>query len=864
MIHNKQHYLLYCLVLSFQAHNVSAALVSVAGSGSIANTAAFVAREAVAEVLGTGSLVANSASVASEVQAHASMDTIMSSVADVMSENVSSVSSGSSSSDSSAVEAAAEKSEALRAATTHVLQYWANNSSIISALSRTSPRAVQNALTVIPKPVAGQSPVKVPSVSEYSEALQYVTARQEYAFLKSNYGVVLPSEIEILAPMTVGDLTVIMPPVSATVDFLPKQQLYLFVNCFAEKALTTTAQNRIAEDLLTQFENIASPSGWERMKDSAKSKLVGQWCASIQKYATSIQKSIVQALQAQNAAEVQAQAGSKDLWTIFQQKYEAVRKSMISSRFDDPSLAQLCPGDAAGQNFIQLYVEGALECLVYDLTIYSSIANVGGGNGGAGNGNDIVRYVNSPNGKDMLYYMLFGAAMLGGGAALANDDEEGLKNRILATCAAVKLHVKDAEKMDPAAFVEIFAQSVCYVVTGRMLELDPVKKAQFIKVLQAAQGITQDIIQNPATVVRNVPNPVIVVGTLIQDIPQWQAYGLNFNQPIDALMSDIYDLLGQREGYAENIAAIKEALANDPNQALVVQAALFEKAKMAGGLTKLTYFGKASMQALKGLGKAMVNGVKGGEVSGGDADNAVANFVQPIVEDQKAELQQLMQQELEKVDRGQQTSDEALVRIKAALGANSAIPQVILEQLTLLKNEEIAKAEAEGIERARQEAAANKLLAAVSGSLFDDVERMQNNIVEDFAQNLEALKALELEGQQALNKVRTFVVVEKESIQGNIFQQRITGFAPALAMMVGDMRFKKVSSSDAAKVMQELVKKSNTTIWGSDRPAQNAFVQGYLQSLVFMNKAAARNVPIDISNGQVVQVVDVISQALAK
>jgi|GEM_PF-1301763 len=866
MIHNKQHYLLYCLVLSFQFHNVSAALVAIAEAGAVANTAAFVVREAVAEALGTASSSVVKAANPSELQAHASMETIMSSLSEVMNENVSSVSSSSSSSsssDSSAVEAAAQKSEQLRAATNHVLRYWANNSSIISALSRTSLRAVQNALMVIPKPVAGQSPVKVPAVSEYADALQYVTARQEYAFLKSNYDVILPSEIEVLAPMTAGDLTVIMPPVSATVDFLPKQQLYLFVNCFGEKALTTTVQNKLISDLSVQCEKSGLFDGLQSsMSEKGKQSMLQKWCKNIKQYATSIQKSIVQALQAQNAAEVQASGASNDLWTIFQEKYEVVRKSMISSRLDDPAITTLFPGER-GQKFLQLYVEGALECLIYDMTIYSGIAQV---NSGGNGGRDIVKYVSSKNGKDMLYYMLFGAAMLGGGAALVNDDEEGLKNRILATYAVMQLKLKSTD--DSAELLNVFAQSVYYVVTGRMLELDPVKKAQFIKVLQAAQGITQEIIQDPAAVVRNVPNPKIVVNTLIADIPSWQAYGLNFKQNREDFITDLYDLLAKREGYADNIAAIKQAIANDPNQALVLQAALFQKAGKAGMIAKGLYFKNKTTTAIKGFGQAVVDAVKRGNEEVATANrpedlDTADHFAVPIIADQKAELDQMMHRELEKVDRGEQTVDEALACIKVALGAGVAIPQVILEQLTILKNQEIAEQEAEGVEKARKEAAAQAFLAAASKILLDGFEHMYQDTVDSFTQNLQDLKAVELEGRQALNNIRTFTLVTKEVIGGNIFQQRISGFASALAQIVSNLRLKRVSSSDAAEVMQQLAKENETTIWGADRSAQNAFAQGYLQSLVLMNLAAARKASVEISNGQVVDVVDVIKASKA-
>lgn len=850
MIHHKQH-LLYLLLLSFYCNNLVASLVSIAGGGSVANTMAYAAAQQIAESMGLKSVSSSTSSSnvpsSSDVMVeNVSLEEFHKAFEQVMQEEASSSSSSSSENSNSAV---VSQNETLREATEQVLHFWAKNQEMIKIISQAVPQ-VANDLVVIPS----TSSVKAPTATDYQNALQYTSARQMYSFFFGMPGVILPSEIEILEPMTVNDLTVAVPAESAVLEFFPKQIFFFYINAInANPANAQVLANPALKALNVAKGTLGKSSG---NKTTTTAVMLSEWCGIIKQYATSINTAIGQALAAQNAAEASAQGASNDIWSLFQQKYESVRKGLGILNFGpfkaDPAINEAFKTDA-DKKFLQLYVEGALECLVYDMTIYSGIAKIE-----QDGCSDIVKYMHSKTGKELLYYMIFGAAVVGGAGALADDSEEGLRNRILIGYQVMKMQIPNITA-NPTAVMNAFAQSVFYIATGRSLILNPQSNAAAIKQFELAAQAAKSIVANPEAAVNSVPAVPSSVEVCVGAITPWQAYGLNYSQaPVD-FMNDVYQVLDKSPNTKALVSGLQLVVSSNSNAASMIQASLLMKSMNANLSDKSKYYFNYLTNSVSSMGTAVVNVFKSTSSNVVPSESAVENMAQTVVTDAKQELTTVQQHILQQVDRGEKTVDAATREIQEIVGANAVIPQVVTQQLQELRQQEIAQ---ENATRAQQEAS-KKMINDFGSTLLSGYEEMLNSLADDTATHLSEMKTSLNQGQAALNKQRALIVSEQQEtekiVNGLVLRQKITQSVPALLLAMRKFAGVSQISTENAQALATAIQKQGK-IWGLHTPNNLAYLQGYAQALSQL-KLPIPAAHVSASSDQVEAVVGIVQAA---
>lgn len=899
MNHGKQQILLYSLFLAIStgqsqgsALSVMSAPVSVLVAGSAAETYAFVARQVASEAMPFSSGSAAGTGGSSELTSNVSVTDFVNKNPELF-EDVQPTSESSSSNDSGTLSPAEEKAAELRTSNDLVVHSWANNPAMIQYF-KTSVPEFENVLQ--PLRASSDAPQQV-SLQDYANTLYNATARQQYVFLNKlvpNLEPIAAADVEILAPAVGNSLVTAVPPVTPDVQFLPKQKMYMLISYLVNpSAATSTVQTDAYYNALAELNYVNTVKGhsgnWGNLSDKAKSAAADRMRGIVAKMKTNfgkIQESIIASLQAQNAADQKAQSSAISIWKEFQNQFNIAKDTGVWnwmkyqwSGEQNPGLNKLFLGTEL--TVVQRYVEGALEVLVYDLVVYSSIAKM--------SENELStkfakRYVESSSQK-MLYFMLFGAASA---AVLADPKEDSLKNRLKASYLAMRIKMQEAPEASSQELFKVFAELVWYSVTGKVLTLDPKKYGAVIKSGSEVQEVAKDAIDEPEEFVENLVTIEQLVKDAMLGITASQAFGLNFNQAPADFIVQIQKLNADTPN--ESLNQIASLVQTDDTAALALQAILFEVAATATALDKGKYYGSKLVNAVADVGQAIAKAVTVGDGLDGFSAPIVADLQEhantevAVLEDQVKTGRVSPLVAMQRVDTivqvqtalvtaiGQELQDAAAQakQVEEAAAVLDVSPDATTVEFTSAyrrlavryhpdKSGDRAMFERVQLAYETMKAAQQRglvvspagvlLIPDFTTKLLTAYQEMQDQFLASVQSSFEAvsLATPSLVTPEDQRDIARATRQNRRAIKRAMFQTQVTSMSEVLLRSLKKLRIRVVTGNDVVKVLRTGQVFKGLTV-GSD---EMRYLQGYLQALVLLEKEV-------VQDAQVSPVVDVL------
>lgn len=784
----------------------------------------------------------------------------------------------------------------LREATEAFLKAWASNSKMIQSAMRAINN--QSLLRVLEKNQIAPSakPAEQLTVWTYADALYNASARQQQAFFIKNpqLGVIPANEVEILAPIEANGITVAVPPLTYEISFSPKQKLYLMTSYLAEhRGLSPDQQNKIINGLAGVNYEIAKQNGvpvkpWTSMSNQERKvyvniarKFVESAVSKMRENFGKIQQAIAETLQAQDAADQNAQGSAIDLFEQFKTKFNQAQDSGVYNwvryKFtgkENPKIDQLFIG--SDLPVLRQYVEGALEVMVYDLVPYSSIVKMS--QRGDELSTEFAKICTSNNGQRLLNFMIFGAAFISGGAAAASDDEDGVKARLEASYIAMQL--KMGENATSADLVRTFGELAWYSITGKVLTIDPVKYANMMKVAKVAQNEAEQMVKEAEDKHDEfVPLVQLVQGAILDMTPS-QAYGLNFRQPLEKFIADVNKLNPN-----PSLTRIMDTMDQDPRAALALYATLFDVSANASLFAKAGWLGTSVLSAVKKTGKAAAALVASNDSSGKTEAQVADTFEEQgdaIADDLGKIVKSNMDQTKKDVNDGKITVEGALYIATDDIGKMAGVSGTAAKALSNQVNlEDLKKADelqqerqnalrmAEQAETEKQERAARELAAEKERKLEELKAKQAANqqVVNEFTQEVFAgvKKIQEQEfkevtglvdnmgeaiSEQRKKELLAKIEDEKKRADRDIFIKHVTASALVFADILQKLKLSAVNKNDVARILS---RDDNPLKLMTIQKPNEEYLRGYLQGLALVNKVA-----VDVNPEQVVKALDVI------